>query len=1616
MRPCLKTLLVAAVALLAVGCAQERAPVNRVQPNYFKKSFFVGEKLLDTSDDPEFWAQGTVIDVGYGASQDGLFTSTYAQPLSRVKFVIQEKQLIARLTYERIKNSDGKGVGRASKDGIIVAVYPIESHFDIKRSYNPTTGEELNVLEENSSDRPWYEREYMRVDWSKNLNTDSYDFDTLSQMGIYGGISYEPLAYYINDPSDENAPHFAENDGYLDVTNKAFAVPGTIDLAYLGWGIDRFPSCMLPPEIGGGTAPTGNCNPVELTIRQAFRKIQDHDVEPEEWDGYKFQAFGAFTADRYGYTRNYGMTDSDWHRMIARHSIWQRSHYYDDPAAMTGAVECYKPDTTKYGEDPHRDVMGKGNSVNKLPDGTEDECQAVNSKTDANGNALHRGSRCDTFTQKCTLPFRDRETKTLAWYYTTGSNPDYFEGSRWAVLEWDVALRSAVVTARYAECMRAGDPSCSTQYPVLTGQMDDDADAVALTREVEDCRAAVRAGTSSEDCNATAVRLAGARGYTPQVSYLAQLQPMIVLCHSPVEASDPEACGSPRLAAGTTAADCYNARLTRNSAKLAECDAALNARIGDMRYHQVNVITGPQTPSPWGIMVDSVDPLTGEKVAASINVWSYVTDFWSQTVVDQARLIKGEYNVGEITDGAYIEAWAKAAAAATGGMAPRLSNAEYVQKLADYAGVAPADLPDMSRANPAFLDRLKGLKKELVSTVADASAPSATRATYEARRQLAVGSQMEAELTTKMMQQLSGLGSSADTETVLALSSPMRGANPSVLRDFRRMHELALAQRGVCVLNEAPAPLAIADLANVLEDKFGKFDPTNTQSGDVKKARADHMRTYLAQRVHYSVIAHEMGHSIGLRHNFVSSSDAFNYRPQYWQLRTQNGQVTTKCTDLVNVDNAESCVGPRYFDPVSQNEKDNLIWMWMDSSIMEYPGETTQDLMGLGAYDFGAARMFYGSTVAVHADASYKATANRGSGVISKMDNFGGLTGFQYEEAPNKRIHYSELQRAFELIKPETCKAVTTDNFKPGNWNEAAQGKWSPLVDGLMVKNVDGKYYRCRQQPVDYVQWQVLTPNDGTMNGRAGPLFDSQDRTRVPYGFASDDWADLGNLSVYRHDNGADAYELFDFFITQQETNHIFDNYRRNRTTFSVRNASHRALERYNEKMRDGVKALSLYANMAKDWAATEGVPYRELWPWVVGSWFPDNVLANEMAFNYFARQLARPAAGGHYQPAGDRVLRSTEDSTSMVTLRPSIQVNNGATGMYGNVFWGGRPVENKLADNKGNYDRDYTMNCGSYYEKAYTSMLMTESVDNFISSSRRDFTDPRYRAVSIADQFPEAYRRWLANNLTGDDEIKGPRLAADATGKPLKDGSGYPANGIGWTDWTAPTPQSCFYSANGIVKPGSSVLQLACASAPPANTIAIDPQVDWEQQRFLIAWTLLYLPENQQQSWLDMMRIWELGQDADPGFTTAQRVEFHNPAGKVYVAKTFGTETLFGRTVQRGIAARVVEYANELLQEAYETDPIADASGHVYGYEVRTDANGMPIVKFDPTFTNKINDQGQLVPLVTPGCDSTDNSKCTCNDNHACLKLQRYVEIPFFLRQALSTYHLHNPGMRGTY
>ncbi|MFH1529974.1 MAG: hypothetical protein ABIK09_04460 [Pseudomonadota bacterium] len=1598
----------ALAASLAFGCAEERPAIDRVQPYALDKTFFVGEDLVDPADNPEFWTQGTLVDVGYGASQDGLFTSTYAQPMSRMKWEITEDYLIGRLSYERIDDSDGKGIGDEIVDGVIVAVFEIKDHFDIVKAYNPTTGEELNILEENSTDRPWYERKYMRVDWSENLNTDSYDFDTLSLLGIYGGVEYESLAYYVDDPRHEDAPYFDYEGGYFDITSKAFAKPGVVDLSHLGWGIDSFPACFLDNDFMGGSAPSGSCSPVELTIRQSFRKVEDLDYEPRDWDGLRFQAYGGFYVERYGFERNYGMSDQKWRRFLARYPIWERSHYYKNADVMTGSVPCFTEGTTPPGKDPHRDDNG---------DGTEDECASAGG-----------GSRCDEFRQMCTLPYQQRKQQTVAWYYTEKSDPEFFEASALATHDWDVALRTAVRTAKYTECVKIGGADCKTKYPMYVGQEDDNVDAVALALEVDDCRNGIAYKDKKGDkaaCEALADTIGAKRGYSDGVISIAKMDEMIVLCHSPVLFGDPPACGARRLLEGMTQADCGTLEDTASvegdnavdAAALTACRDALRVRRGDLRYHQVNVIEEPQTPSPWGIYTDAEDPLTGMTVSAAINVWSYVNNLWSQKVIDQLRYIAGELETEDVTEGQYVKDWTRAAMAASrDGMLPKLTRAERDRRLSELTrGYAVEDLGAnykvLAEAHPEVIDAVRKLKQEFSGVRASLDAPSTMAPIYQARRKAAEGSPVEAQLMNKMIQQLHGVEGMAMSDGLLDLVSPLRGGNPSFQRQINQMKENALGEKGRCVLYEAEAPMDLVGLTDVLEAKFGKFNPKD--STEDQWVRAERMRRYLAARAHQSVIVHEMGHSIGMRHNFVSSSDAWNYRPQYWQLRTKNGTVTNVCEDLDP--DGEGCVGPRYFDPVTEGESANLIRMFMTSSVMEYAGETTQDFMGLGAYDFATARMFYGDAVAVHADPSYNLGTPRANTVFSKMDNFGGILGISHSYGGND-IHYSELQSSLQLIKD--CTVVDPQDFVPGRYDPEFSGTFHPVLDGLIV-SVNGQHTRCRQQEVDYVNWTELRiPEEEEFGGyyRGGGGVDALGRTRVPYGFATDRWADLGNLSVYRHDNGADAYEIFDFLITQQEVNHIFDNYRRGRQNFSVRSAAARTQGRYNEKVRDGAKGLTLMRNIYSQFSLELGYDFDTFWPDVAPFWFPENILASGMVFDHFTRMAARPEIGPHFRQENNPVLLSSVDTIAEAG-ETQVVIPNGATGKFGDISAGGKLIENRLAEGMGEYDSELTINAGSYYDKISVAMLMTESVDNYISDSREDFVDARYRATSLADLFPDGYRRFLANALTDDEFLKGPRVASNASGKPLVDGEGYPSSAIGWTSWWGEEPTACFPSDGSTVCGiyGNVAAAAYGGGQGPANVTVIDPQLGWEIQKFYIAWTLLYLPENQQQNWLDMMRIWELGKDADPGFEG--RIEFHWPYGKVYVAKTFGRETIFGKEVERGIAARVLEYANDLMVKAFQTTDGPDINGDGapdWYLPVLNPDTGEPIVLWDKSIAG-IQD-GYVYPNGTEECNADYDGGCTCSSNRACTELKSYIEVPFFLRQTLDAYGLMAPQQKGIY
>jgi len=130
------------------------------------------------------------------------------------------------------------------------------------RDYNASTGEEYDKVVENT-ERKWYERRFMRVDWSQNLVT-NFEFLADFDHGGVSSIRQDPAPYYVSDPRDPDhlrveRPAKDQAADYLEVTQKLVASPATVDFE----DEKNIPLCWLEYS-------TQDCASQEIKLRNAF--------------------------------------------------------------------------------------------------------------------------------------------------------------------------------------------------------------------------------------------------------------------------------------------------------------------------------------------------------------------------------------------------------------------------------------------------------------------------------------------------------------------------------------------------------------------------------------------------------------------------------------------------------------------------------------------------------------------------------------------------------------------------------------------------------------------------------------------------------------------------------------------------------------------------------------------------------------------------------------------------------------------------------------------------------------------------------------------------------------------------------------------------------------------------------------------------------------------------------------------------------------------------------------------------------------------------------------------------------------------------------------------------
>lgn len=315
--------IAAVAAALSVSCAKEREPRSFVQPNAIKKVDMDGAwyYLQTVTDAPP--SNGTAF---VGLSSD----------LMKIKFDVQQDTLYARRAYEQIDGSeDAKDGDPKGYLGQPLAAWKIDKHFDVIREYNATTGEETNKIVE-SEERPWSQREFMRVDWSKNVIT---DYTGLGLSFWFANSKVEPASYWDSNPASPDAlhferaaaghPEFAANEmNYFDLVNKVVLTPTEQTLCYGENGGSycfTVPACFLSQQLD-------DCASAVLKVRHGFAKVSPkHDYEPRKWDGKQMELFGLWDVNlnRLSYNRQYGVTNSGISRHSARFNIWKKSYQAD---------------------------------------------------------------------------------------------------------------------------------------------------------------------------------------------------------------------------------------------------------------------------------------------------------------------------------------------------------------------------------------------------------------------------------------------------------------------------------------------------------------------------------------------------------------------------------------------------------------------------------------------------------------------------------------------------------------------------------------------------------------------------------------------------------------------------------------------------------------------------------------------------------------------------------------------------------------------------------------------------------------------------------------------------------------------------------------------------------------------------------------------------------------------------------------------------------------------------------------------------------------------------------------------------------------------------------------
>ena len=963
------TLATAGAGLLASACGEPVGDVNTVQPGYISKALF----------QKQWYYKQTITESDPGTGFTSAFVGLEAD-VEKIDWEIREDQLIAHRIHEGVQGIDEDRTRPGAKYvGDPVAIFKISSQFDIQRDYNAATGEQSVVIGENT-DRAWFDREYMRIEVDTSVGGPADFGDYLNFVGGFVGAATS-LGFDSDFPFSPNQPVI--EPGYLEWTNRRIIGDDfTCALIYGEWGctsadvrirhsfwqIDHSEAEQFEPRLYPDLIPYTDEQgkkiktitlPVPL-MRLGSNDSADCNSNRDCTEGLtcvEGACQGCTESTACGFTRSCiegvcttgCQADSD----CAATEACLRN--FDDLGSDKPG-ECSVP----FAESACTPALFEALDNYFAPGYyTADDCDETNFhqferagifRTERPGYNRETGSGRDeqrayfanihqiwqaSYENSVLIPLKDRKPRPIVYYLNIDFPEDLHTESAQVARDWDVAMLGAVKAATGRD-----EATLRNQLTAFSQEQSPG----ALFIEGDTLKHGGMFQIRENNCSRRGVNayLDAHQGYYPVVEAALMGNEnapasTILTGDEPTE-WDAAAKKSltPRLLAGNLHRVC--ATLKRATLDAGETEYFQYQKVGDVRFSFLNWVNEQQPDGPLGYGPSGTDGETGRVISANANIYGAGLDNYARSAVDTVRALNGKLDLADLLHGKNFSEWiefGQKTQTATQALSPAtVAKADARrQSLRAKMGLKPAALERGKQVDPRAMSDQFSAVKNLAKPVpfgANIRSPG-----YDRLDRAMQDPDFAALMVPGEFQQLLApaynKGRPAD-EPSPELEEAARLASTD-LRGFAKRFEDRNAFLGKHRI----------DTFEMMDDAvIGK-------ALELKGETPENLYKLLRREIFRGVTLHEIGHTMGLTHNFEGSVDALNYQDEYWAKRST---IPPGDSDNNGINDQAEARVPEY----------------TYSTIMDYHGRFNSDNAGLGKYDLAAMKTAYASTVEVFED------------------------------------------------------------------------------------------------------------------------------------------------------------------------------------------------------------------------------------------------------------------------------------------------------------------------------------------------------------------------------------------------------------------------------------------------------------------------------------------------------------------------------------------------------------------------------------------------------------------------------------------------------------------------